>query len=214
MKLTGPFAATLAAALLAGAGAGCHTAHQSTNPVSNGFEEVTHPDHTLIALDDPKAPRIAFQYRATDGTVTPIWPSLYGVGEVIKGDEAIFVGEKAYVEPDPVTHPRLFAVKAPAVPLDITDGLLRHWCRANNRSFNSARDRIALITPEDDDEWVSFRLDFNSRDNWISRHEDWPDQGTIRLSWPQIEEIMQSVKTNGVAKTDLRWKTPYIGEKR
>jgi hypothetical protein len=207
------FALTLSLALLAVAGAGCHTPHASTTPVSNGFEEVSHPDRTYIMLDDPKDPRIELQYRATNGTITPIWPSLFGVAEVIKGNEALFVGDKAYTQPDRVTKPRLFAVKAPGVPLDLTDEVLRRWARANDRSFNSARDRLAMITPVEDDERVEMRLDFTSRDSWISNREDWPDQSTLRLTWPQIEQLMQVVKTNGVPKTDLRWNTPYIGDK-
>ena len=43
----------------------------------------------------------------------------------------IFVGDKAYLEPDRVTHPRLFAVKSPELPLDITDEMLWRWSKAS-----------------------------------------------------------------------------------
>ena len=106
---------------------------QTVAPVGHGYEEVSHPHRAF--LDEPEPPRVAFQHRATDGKITPIWPSLYGVNEVIKGDLAIFVGDKAYVEPERVTHPRLFAVISPALPLDITEEVLWRWSKANGKNF-------------------------------------------------------------------------------
>ena len=61
--------------------------------MGSGYEEVSHPHHTLI--DEPEPPRISFQHRGTDGEIKQIWPSLYSVNEVIKGDLAIFVADKA-----------------------------------------------------------------------------------------------------------------------
>ena len=43
---------------------------------------------------------------------------------------ALFVGDRGYVEAGgKAIHPRLFAVKAPELPLDITDEVLWRWAK-------------------------------------------------------------------------------------
>jgi hypothetical protein len=179
--------------------------------LGDGYEEVSHPHHALI--DEPEPPRIALQYRGADGVVTPIWPSLYGVNDVVKGGLALFVGEKAYVQPDRVTHPRLFAVRSPALPLDITDEVLRRWAQANGRDVNQARQKITLISPEEADGGVAVHLEFWTGDPWVSGQPTWPEQSSLRLDWRQVEDIMRTVKAKGSEQTDLRWHTAYIGER-
>ena len=102
-------------------------------------------------MSQPETTRVSFLYRAPDGKTTLIWPSLYGVGEVIKGDVAVFVGDKAYVSSDPNDprgmKPRLFAVQSPALPLDITDEILWRWSKATGKDFEKARQFFSLVTP-------------------------------------------------------------------
>src|ERR1017187_3368053 len=99
--------ACLALALLYLGSAGCET-QQTVAPVSSGYEEVTHPSRA--STDETDLTRISFQYRGSDGKIILIWPSLYGVNEVVKGNLAIFVGDVSYVEGDSKgTWPRLFA---------------------------------------------------------------------------------------------------------
>jgi len=111
-------------AMLCAGLAGCMTPNPVV-PLGGGYEEKGHPNQSSPA---PADTRVSFQYRAPDGKITLIWPSLYGVGEVIKGDVAIFVGDKAYVQPDADnprgTKPRLFAVRSPGLPLDITGSIM------------------------------------------------------------------------------------------
>jgi hypothetical protein len=175
--------------------AGC--ASQGTvAPLSNGYEEVAHPK------------QVSFQYRAPDGETTPIWPSLSGVSEVIKGDVAIFVGDKAYVSPDPDdprgTKPRLFAVRSPALPLDITDEVLSQWSKKSGKDFAKAWDRFSMVSPEEKNGQLELRLEF-----W-TQERDWPDKTTLQLDWNQVSDIMREVKEKGVVHKDLRWGTPYI----
>jgi hypothetical protein len=190
--------------------AGCQT-HKKTTPLRGGYEEVTHPDHTLI--DDPEPPRISFQHKAADGTITKIWPSLYGVNEVIKDELAIFVGEKAFFEPEQVTHPRLFAVKTPELPLDITEEVLWRWSKATGQNFAKAMAKFAMVTPEERNGRLELRLEFNAENKLLGNDRDWPDKGVLQLDWNQIAEIMRAVKTKGFEEKDLRWHTPYIGER-
>ena len=213
MKLPKNSVACVALAALGLAVAGCKT-HGAATPIGGGYEEVSHPDHTYIAVAEPLPSRVSFQYRATDDTVTKVWPALYGVGEVVNDGVAVFVGDKAYTNPEKVTHPRVFAVKSPALPLDITDEVLREWAQATGRSLSQARDRFALATPEEKDGGVNLLLQFSVNNDMGTGQDNWPPQSILKLTWPQVDDIMHTVKSAGVEKKDLRWKTPYpIGEK-
>ena len=210
MKLTRSFAARGGLILISLGWAGCQT-HTTVVPLRNGYEEVSHPHHTL--LDEPESPRISLQHRGADGVVTLIWPSLYGVNDVIKGDLAIFVAEEAASGSEHVTHPRLFAVRSPEAPLDITDEVLWRWSQTNGKDFSQSLQKLALITPEDKDGGLEMRLEFWASETWSAQREDWPGQGTLQLNWGQVDAIMQAVKTKGVMQKDLRWHSAYIGEK-
>jgi hypothetical protein len=212
MKLLKNFAAGLVLAILVPVWSGCQTQHKSVMPLTDGYEEVSHPNHNFIILAEPVPPRISLQYRNQDGTITPVWPSLYGTGEVIHDKLAVFAGDKAYIEPDRVTHPRLFAVKSPGLPVDITDEVLRQWSQAAGKNLNTARDRFVTATPEENEGRLELHLDFSLSDELAGRDE-WPRQSTLRMDWKQVEGIMETVKARGVQQKDLRWNAPYIGEK-
>jgi hypothetical protein len=213
MKLRKNFAICFMLALLGAVWAGCAT-HPAVTPLSSGYEEVSHPVRSFIAADDPQPPRVALQYRGTNGVITPVWPSLYGVGEVFHGDLAIFVGDKAFMNPDPVIRPGLFAVKAPELPLDLTEEVLQRWAKIHGKNLTATRNRFAMITPEETDNGLVLHLEFSSGDNWIGSREEFPDESSLQLDWHEVETMMHTVKTKGVPLTDVRWKTPYIGEKK
>lgn len=210
MKSLRHFAFRLLPPLLGLGLAGCQT-RSATTPVANGYEEMSHPHHALI--DEPEPPRISFQYRAADGAVTRIWPSLYGVNEVVHGGLAIFVGDKAFIEPERVTHPRLFAVQSPGLPLDITDEVLWRWAKANRKDFGRTLAQFALVTPAEENGRLELRLQFDAANKWFGEDHNWPDSGVLQLDWNQVAEIMRAVKAKGVVEKDLRWHTRYIGEK-
>ena len=193
------------AAVLLGLGlAGCAT-HKSVAVVGQGYEEVSHPSHAL--LDEPPPPRVSFQHRTADGKTVQIWASLYGASEVFHGDLAIFFGDLADGDPDKATHPRLFAVRAPEPPLDITDEVLWRWSKAAGKKFAATLNNYSVVTPEDKNGGLQLHLEF------ITDDKDWPDQGDLFLDWNQVTQIMHAVKTKGVPEKDLRWQTPYVGEK-
>jgi hypothetical protein len=184
--------------------AGCMTPNPVA-PLDGCYEEKGHPDRSSLT---PADTRVSFQYRAPDGKITPIWPSLYGVGEVIKGDVAIFVGDKAYVQPDADTprgtKPRLFAVRSPALPLDITDEVLQQWSKKSGKDFEKVLDRFSMVTPAEKNGQLELQLEF-----W-TEEKDWPETGTLQLDWNQVFDIMRAVKEKGVVRKDLRSGTPYI----
>jgi hypothetical protein len=189
---------------------GCLT-HKTVVPLGNGYEEVSHPHHAF--LDEPEPPRLELRYRDASGKVSTIWPSLYGVEDLMKDKLVLFVGDKAFIEPERVTHPRLFAVVAPELPLDITDELLWRWSQINGKDFNKTLKKYELVSPVQKNGGLEFDFVFWTPDAFGSAREDWPDQSTLQLTWKQLDDIMHAVKTKGVPETDLRWHTPYIGEK-
>ena len=195
MKLIKKLAFHLSLAMLCVGLGGC-ASKGTVAPLSNGYEEVAHPK------------QVSFQYRAPDGKTTPIWASLSGVSEVIKGDVAIFVGDKAYVSPDPDdprgTKPRLFAVRAPSLPLDITDEVLWRWSKASGKDSARAMEIFSMVSPAEKNGQLELQLEF-----W-TQERDWPDKTTVQLDWNQVFDIMREVKEKGTLHKDLRWGTPYI----
>jgi hypothetical protein len=195
MKLIENLAFHLSLAMLCVGLGGC-ASHGTVAPLSNGYEEVVHPARTSL------------QYRTPDGKTTPIWTSLSGVSEVIKGDVAIFVGDKAYVQSDPDdprgTKPRLFAVRAPSLPLDITDEVLWRWSKASGKDPARAMEIFSMVSPAEKNGQLELQLEF-----W-TQERDWPDKTTVQLDWNQVFDIMRAVKEKGTLHTDLRWHTPFI----
>ena len=187
--------------------AGC-SSPRAVAPLGNGYEEVAHP--TRDSLSQPGTTRVSFQYRAPNGRTTLIWPSLYGVNEVIKGNLAIFVGDKAYVSTDPDTprgtKPRLFAVRSPALPLDITDEVLWQWSKKSGKDVTRTLDRFSMVTPEEKNGRLELHLEF-----W-TEEKDWPDASTLQLDWNQVSDLMREVKEKGTEHKDLRWGTPYVAD--
>jgi hypothetical protein len=197
---------SLAAALLCAVLTGC-ASDKMTVPLAGGYEEVAHP-HRIP--DESTDVRVSFQHRTADGKITRIWPSLYGVDEVIQGDTAIFVGDVSYVSSNPEdprgTRPRLFAVRSPAPPTDITDEILWRWTKTSGKSYDDARQLFRLATPSEKDGQLELQLEF-----WTEAR-DWPDKAVLQLDWNQVSAIMSEVKTKGTLHKDLHWKTPYLAK--
>jgi hypothetical protein len=191
-------------AILCAGLAGCMTPNPVT-PLGGGYEEKGHPNRSSPA---PADTRVSFQYRAPDGRITLIWPSLYGVGEVVKGNVAIFVGDRAYVSSDPDdprgTKPRLFAVRSPGLPLDITDEVLWRWSKTTGKDFSKATQLFSMVTPAEKNGQLELQLEF-----W-TQERDWPDKTTVQLDWSQVSDIMREVKEKGVMRKEPRWGTLYI----
>ena len=183
---------------------GCRS-HKSVVTLGGGYVEVTHSKHALVG--ESELARTSFEHRGAGDKTLLIWPSLYGVNETIKGDLAIFVGDKSYVESgEKVSHPRLFAVQSPELPLDITDAVLWYWSKSAGRDFAKTLNRFSLVTPEEKNGRLELQLDFWAED------KDWPDRAVLQLDWSQVSAIMNAVKKKGVVEKDLQWHTAYIGE--
>jgi hypothetical protein len=206
MKITIPLVSVLVPAILGAMLVGCASSRTVT-PQGNGYEEVSHPP---MSTSETATTRDSFQYRAPNGKITRIWPSLYGVNEVVKENVAIFVGDVAYVSSDPENRkgikPRLFAVKSPALPVDITDDVLWRWSKAWGKDYRLAQQRFTMVTPHEKNGRLELQLEF-----W-SDEKSWPDMTTLQLDWSEVTDIMNDVQAKGKMRKDLRWGTSYIAK--
>ncbi len=196
----------LALGLLALGLTGCRS---QLAPVANGYEKVIHP--TCPISFEPETPRVSFQFRTASGKAILIWPDIYSGQCVVKDDVAVFLGDKAYVDASGKnTRPRLFAVKAPAVPVDITDEVLWRWSKATGRDFTQTRNRFSEFTVENQSGLLVIHLEFTPG-AMLSDERDWPDSGDLKMEWSQVAGILRAESAKGVLQKDLRWHTSYIG---
>jgi len=198
----------LAAVLICVGLTGCQS-HKIVTPIANGYEETPHRSHAFMQKAQTWT---SLDYRESADKSTEVWPSISTDNLVIKGDLAVFVGDKAFVTPDKVTRPRLFAVKAPDLAIDISDEVLHRWCVANGKSFGQAADNLIQLSIEEKPDGLVIHLEFYTS-GLLGENKDWPDASDVNLNWPQIKDVMTHVKARGIPKKDLRWGTPYIGEK-
>jgi hypothetical protein len=204
MKPINPLVCYLSLAVLGLGLTGCAT-RRIADPLGGGYEQVAHPGRA--SRNAPETTRLSLEYRKADGKTILVWPSLYGVNEVIKGDLVVFVGDKAYVHPDSDdprgSTPRLFAARSPDLPLDITDEVLWRWSKASGKDFTQAMQLFSLASPAEKNGRLELHLMFANDDT------DWPDT-VIQLDWNQVSDIMREVKEKGARHQDVRWHTPYI----
>jgi hypothetical protein len=169
---------------------------EQTEVLGNGYEEVT---FTTSGLGAPDAHQISLQYRGADGKRIMIWPSLGGVKELANNDIIIFSGEAAMSPPDPeepqATDSRLFTVKAPELPLDITDVVLARDTNQSEGDLEKLIEKARIVYPEGKDNGVVFHF------------ADGPD---VYLNWDQILDIMSDVKEKGTVRRDRVWGVDYI----
>ena len=206
MKIMQKLAPYLLSALLFLGLTGCKSQPPETRPLASGYEEIIHPNRMP---DSTEQERVSLNYHAADGQTLLIWPSLFTSDEIIKGDVAIFVGDKAYVSSNPDdprgTKPRVFAVKAPGPPLDITDEILWYWSKESGKDFAKAARLFNLAALVDHGDKIEVKLEFYVNES------GWPDNSTLQLDWNQITQIMRTVQVKGTTHKDPRWGTPYLG---
>ena len=173
----------------------------SEEPLGSGYEEVT---YTQNSISEPSAHQITLQFRKPSGGRIMIWPSAGGV--VVRNDVAVFVGDKAWKQPSfgerwPM-KPRLFAVKAPELPLDITDEVLWRWSKQSKKNFTEIFGKDYISYSKETNNVLEFHF-------FIVSIPDWKELN-ISMEWSQLSDIMREVKEKGVVHKDLRWGTSYI----
>jgi hypothetical protein len=203
MKLNKELTIYLSLAILCTSLTGC--ASQSVESLGGGYEEVTYTQPSVFMEQD--AHRFSLQYRNQKSRLVMIWPETLGI--IVTNDMAIFRAGKAYEPPYPdeprATGWRLFAVKEPNLPLDITDEFLWRWAKQSDGDF------AKLL--KDPKLFKKVHIGNIDRTNSVLEfHTEILDvgNGIIRLDLNQIPDIMREVKEKGVAKKDRVWGTSYI----
>lgn len=189
-------------ALLIGAGILCFTgcASKSVEQLGGGYEEVT---YTWTSISEPPAHRDILQYREPSGRRIVVWPLVDGTG--VKDGIALFLGEVAEEPRDPdeprATMRRLFAVRAPEMPMDITDGVLWQWSKKTGIDFSEALKIASIVSVDEKGSQLIIRFAF-----W--NNNDWPR--LVTSDWNQISAIMIEVKEKGIVRKDRVLGTSYI----
>ena len=176
--------------------AGCVS--RDIEPLTGGFEEVTYT-HTSW---EPPQHRISLQYRNKEGQRVMIWPSLYGVRSVIRGEVALFVGHQSYRQPPKnarATRERLFAVKASGPPLDITDEVLWRWSQKSGEQFTNLMMTASIAYPQEKGNSIEFYFARGINKGFI-----------VQDHWDQILDIMREVKEKSAVRKDSVWGATYI----
>jgi hypothetical protein len=170
--------------------------------LGGGYEEVTYTQPSIFMEQD--AHRFALQYRNREGRLVAIWPSVPSGPDVANGI-AVFVADAAREPRDPdeprSTMRRLFAVRAPELPLDITDEVLWQWSKTNKIDFAEALKIASVVTLNKKEGQLEIRFAF-----W--NNDDWPR--LVTLDWNQISAIMSDVKGRGVVRKDRVWGASYM----
>jgi hypothetical protein len=164
--------------------------------------------YTRHSFSNPEATQITLQYRNSEGRRVMIWPETLGC--IVTNDAALFIGYKAYDQPpsdEPqATRPRLFIVRVPNLPLDISEEIL--WRQAKQ----SGGDLAKLLKEPSVLKKVNIH-DVGETNNILELRfeiEDVGPNGVIHLDWYQISDIMREVKEKGVLRKDRVWGTKYI----
>ena len=130
-----------------------------------------------------------------------IWPSVRG--PVIQNGVAVFVGQAAceqIISDDPqATKSRVFAVKSPELPFDITEQVLTQGAKDRGKSFSEIPRSATIATIEKTSVGIDVGVAF----------VDWTDRD-IKLTWNQISNIMDEVKEAGVVRKDRVLGASYI----
>lgn len=177
----------------------------SVEPLGGGYEEVI---YTRNSISEPSAHQITLQYRKPDGGLIMVWPSVRSYR--VKKDMAVFVGNEAYEQPDPddpqATRPRLFLVRAPDLPLDVSEEILWRQAKQSGGDLTKLLKKQELLKKIN----ISYVGETNSLLELRFGIEGGGPYGVLYLDWNQISDIMREVKEKGVVRKDRVWGTSYI----
>ncbi len=128
-----------------------------------------------------------------------VWASIYNA--IVKNDVAVFIGHDVNYDS------KLFTVKAPELPMDITSEVLRRWSQSSGKDFAEALKFGNVGFIHDNGTTIQVTFTF-----WGQKYETWPRE--FQLDSKMISEIMHDVKGKGVVrKTSVYGKSYSFLEK-
>lgn len=180
--------------------AGCgNTA--TTKRLRDGYEEVTYNHQNL---SEPSSHYSSLRFHTSSGQIIMVWPLLRSEVIVTNG-LAVFVGMRAVnrsrLDGNWQTAPRLFAVKAPAPPLDITSEVLGRWALNSGHDLTMALNDTSPLTSKESSDGLSVYFGFNA--------QNWPSTD-IHLTLGELSDIMLQVSTTGERQKDPQLNAVYI----
>jgi len=163
----------------------------------------------------------ALCYKYSDFWHSTIWPDVDGIS--VTNEVAVFEARKTAYIPDPDwsghTDARLFAVRAPEMPMDITDEVLwRCAMQPSPQLFATPERPSAIPWPQ----WVKqseTNLEellknpdiglMRETNNALEFYESTSGQ-IVHLDWNQVPSIMREVKGKGIVRKDRVEHKAYI----
>jgi hypothetical protein len=92
---------------------------------------------------------------------------------------------------------RLFAVKGPELPLDITSELIGNWARESGKDVSKARTTASLIGGK--------RTDEGNLEFYVEFSEGVGPGTNVPVNWNQISNMMHDVKSHGTEGKDRKF---------
>jgi len=178
----------------------------------------THP-----GLWEPSGRRMALCYEYGGGLWhSTIWPDTFGIH--VTNDVAVFIARKTARRPDPEwrekTDNRLFAVRWPEMPMDITDEVVWRCAKQPGPQLYAT-----LESPLADGSWPKWvkqsdtNLVEDIKNPYMSIDLLEETNGALKfcgpyfdfhLDWNLVPDVMREVKGKGVVRKDRVWGTSYI----
>lgn len=183
---------------------GCSS--KSATALGGGYEEIKIVHKSVLM--EPSLIQQQLAHRDTSGKRTLVWPWLRSDVFITNG-LAVFVGDRSTswstMDRRWGQSPRLFVVKAPELPVEITSEVLRRWARSSGKPEQEIVKAAGLIGGKTLPEGrFDFYFEFDGG-RWPGCH--------IVLDWAQIIEIEQLVRKDGELHKDPELHSSYIAER-
>ena len=152
----------------------------------------------IIPLSEPDLVEIKLQYHDPKGKQVVVWTFLES--EVFQKDGvAVFLAQKYYLwdglDKRWGEEARVFAVKAPELPIDISTEIAGRWAQ------KSGKDVKAALTYLHDNGIMNGKVNGDNLDFYMNGSD-------MIVSWDEISDMMRVVKENGAVHKD-----PELGTK-
>jgi hypothetical protein len=183
---------------------GCSS--KSATALGGGYEEIKIVHKSVLM--EPSLIQQQLTHRDASGKRTLVWPWLRSDVFITNGS-AVFLGDRSTTwsanDKRWGQAPRLYVVKSPEPPVEITNEVLRRWARSTGKPEQEVVKSAGLIGGEMlPNGSFDFYFEFNGG--------RWPGTDIV-LDWAQIIEIGKLVRKDGELHKDPELHSDYIGER-
>ncbi|MGZ4971590.1 MAG: hypothetical protein ACXWDN_02435 [Limisphaerales bacterium] len=180
---------------------GCGSKEEITQ-LRDGYEVCVRTKKSL--LNEPESAKISLFWKDSLGKSVTVWPIVHS-RILIKEGTAVFAGDRTVgrssLDGDFEMTLRLFVVKSPEPPIDITSEVVIRWATNISKDPKQAVTNANLIGMQEMSGQVQCHFEF---DGGI-----WPGEDVF-LNWSQIQEITNAVKQKASKHKDEELKIFYL----